>query len=151
MQAKLAHVSRLPSLPTVAVQVVQAFSDPDVGVQEIAQILRTDPAITGKILQAANSSRFATGRQISDIHRALMILGKKVVSSLALSFSLAEASMNNGPHVEYFKSFWLQSVRPGTHQRTSGRVGTEYLERRSLHRRSARFGRSSGDAQGNVG
>ncbi|MEW4526322.1 GGDEF domain-containing protein [Maioricimonas sp. JC845] len=113
MQAKLAHISRLPSLPTVAVQVVQAFSDPDVGVQEIAQILRTDPAITGKILQAANSSRFATGRQISDIHRALMILGKKVVSSLALSFSLAEASMNNGPHVEYFKSFWLQSFVQG--------------------------------------
>ncbi|MFG0332064.1 MAG: diguanylate cyclase, partial [Maioricimonas sp. JB049] len=113
MQAKLAQVSRLPSLPTVAVQVVQAFSDPDVGVQEIAQILRSDPAITGKILQAANSSRFATGRQISDIHRALMILGKKVVSSLALSFSLAESSMNNGPHVEYFKSFWLQSFVQG--------------------------------------
>lgn len=114
MKINLSRLSRLPSLPTVAVELLQVFADPDVSIRDVVDTIKKDPAITGKLLRAANSSQFGVGREITDLHRAVMLLGKKHVSSLALSFSLAEASMSSGTSESHFKAYWLQSAAQAT-------------------------------------
>ena len=109
---------RLPSLPTVAIEVLKALADTEIAASEIVDLILADPALSGKILQVANSARYGNSRPIGDIHRASMLLGKRAICSLALGFALAEASMTRGPHAALFKSFWLTSFTRGLAART---------------------------------
>jgi diguanylate cyclase (GGDEF)-like protein len=110
MEKQLANLSKLPSLPTAAVQLMSMFSDPDARIPEIVEVIQADPALAGKVLKAANSSRSGMERQVGDLHRAVVLLGKKTVMALALGFSLSEASMSSGLHARLFSDFWFQSL-----------------------------------------
>lgn len=100
----------LPTLPTIAVRLIQLFDDPHVDLQDVLDVLRSDPAIAAKILKAANSSAYGVGREITDLQQAITLLGRTVVTSLALSFSLAEKSMQTGNSALLFRRYWLQSM-----------------------------------------
>lgn len=113
MNSKLHKLSQLPSLPTVAIRLLKMFSDSEIGIADVVFVLQTDPAISGKILKAANSSQTGLKRPVSDLQRAVMLLGKKPVMALALGFSLAEASMSRGPHAHYFMDTWFQALVRG--------------------------------------
>ncbi len=105
-----ARTFRLPTLPAVAVQLLNIFSDPDVSIREVARLIESDPALAAKILKAANSAQFGCGRGIAEIGRALTLLGKRTVTSLALGFSLSEISTRNGKQQKLFQDYWLQAV-----------------------------------------
>jgi len=113
MDKQLQRLSQLPSLPTVAVQLLRMFADPEVSISDVVYVLQTDPALSGKILKAANTSQFGMKRPVSDLQRAVVLLGKKSVMALALGFSLAEASMSTGPHANLYSDFWFQSLVRG--------------------------------------
>lgn len=114
----LDRLIRLPSLPTVAIELLRALSHPEVAAYEVVNLISADPALSGKVLAAANSARYRGSRPIGDIHRASMLLGKRVVSSLALGFSLADASMSRGEHADLFRTFWLRSFAQALAART---------------------------------
>jgi diguanylate cyclase (GGDEF)-like protein len=101
---------RLPTLPAVAIRLLNVFSDPDVAIRDVARLIETDPALAAKILKAANSVQFGCGRGIADIARALTLLGKRTVTSLALGFSLSEVATGKGKHKQLFEEYWLQAV-----------------------------------------
>jgi two-component system cell cycle response regulator len=124
MGTTIDKLASLPSLPTVAVQILKVFSDPESTVLDLVSLMQTDPALAAKVLKAANSARFCPGRSISSLQRAVLLLGKKVVCALALGFSLAEASMTRGRHARHFQQFWLQSfARALTAQAVTDRYG----------------------------
>lgn len=100
----------LPSLPTVAIELLDLTRNPETELSDIVNTVKMDPAICGKILQSANSSYFGFASQITTIDRAVPLLGTTVVTSLALSFSLADDSLNEGKLAEYYREYWLQSV-----------------------------------------
>ncbi|MBX3444418.1 MAG: diguanylate cyclase [Planctomyces sp.] len=110
MAVEFQTLNRLPSIPIVAVRLLECFSNPDASITDIAEIVRTDPAITAKIMRSASTSRFAGGRQVTDLLRAVNLLGRKQVTSLALCFSLSEDSMRHGPFAGLYKSVWLRSL-----------------------------------------
>jgi diguanylate cyclase (GGDEF)-like protein len=110
MLVDFTKLSRLPSLPVVAIRLLEKFTDPNVALSEIVGIVQTDPAITAKLLRAVNSAQYGAGRPVSDLNRAVNLLGKKAVTSLVLCFSLSEESMRLGPFSSLYKSIWLQSI-----------------------------------------
>ena len=103
----------LPSMPAAVLRLLQVYSDPDVAVNEVVDILRTDPALSSRILKAANSSIVSAGRPTSELKRAAMLLGKKTVTTLALSFSLEDQSLADGGQSKLFQQYWLQSFVTG--------------------------------------
>lgn len=103
----------LPSMPGTVVQLLQLFDDPEVGMMDVADLLKTDAALTMRILKAANNSTIGTASEVTDIHRATSLLGRKTVSALALSFSLMDHSLNDGEQSDLFHSFWTQSLLTG--------------------------------------
>lgn len=44
----------LPSMPYVALKVTELTQREDVSVNEIAEVIRSDPALTARLLQTAN-------------------------------------------------------------------------------------------------
>lgn len=101
---------KLPTLPAVAIQLLELSQDPEAAISELAQTIKLDPAITAKILKATNSTYFSFRSEVASIDRAVPLLGKTMVTSLALSFSLVEAAMTTGPLSSHYKDYWLKSV-----------------------------------------
>jgi two-component system cell cycle response regulator len=107
------QTSSLPSMPGAVIKLLQMFADPEVCMDDVVETIKSDAALTCRILKAANSSTVAASREVSDLKRAAMLLGKKTVSTLALSFSLADRSMPGDAHSDLFKSFWNKSLITG--------------------------------------
>ena len=101
---------QLPSMPGTVIKLLQMFSDPDVCIEDVVDTIKTDAALCGRILKAANSSSVAASREVSDLKRAATLLGRKTVSTLALSFSLADRSMETDDYGDLFRTFWNQSI-----------------------------------------
>lgn len=106
--------SRLPSLPTVAIEAVKLFHDPNSSNDELIKIIRKDPTIVVRLLKAANSSRYGGRSEVTDLLRAVIMLGRGTTASLVLSFSLARQSMESSENLEYFRKFWLRTFVQAT-------------------------------------
>lgn len=107
---KIWNSKTLPTLPAVALRLLELSKDPETEVKAFVDVIRTDPAILAKILKSANSSFFGFKSQVVSVERAVPLLGTTVVTSLALSFSLVESAMSDGPLAPHYSSYWMQSV-----------------------------------------
>jgi len=107
---KIWSSDQLPTLPAVAVRLLDLSKNPDTDIREVIETIKADPAITAKILKASNSSFFGLRSECKGIERAVPLLGTMVVTSLALSFSLSESAITEGPLKSRFDSYWKQSI-----------------------------------------
>jgi diguanylate cyclase (GGDEF)-like protein len=80
----------LPSLSTVAVQVLELMRDENVKLKDIAEVVQNDQALSAKILRTVNSSYYGLSRPCPTISRALSYLGLSTVTSLVLGFTLID-------------------------------------------------------------
>jgi len=81
----VSSVSDFPSLPPVYMKVVNAVNSPDASVENIAEIIMGDIAVTAKILQTVNSSFYGLEEKVSDISEAISILGMESVKNIVLA------------------------------------------------------------------
>jgi len=80
-----AKMRTLPSFPTLYLEIMREIESPTSSIQGIAKIVAKDPAITAKILQAANSAAMGLPERVSDPVDAVQQLGMTTVRSVALS------------------------------------------------------------------
>lgn len=102
----------LPTLPTVAVEVLDLTRDENVPMNSIAQVVQNDQALTSKILRTVNSSYYGLSTPCPSIARAITYLGLSTVKSLVLSFSLVEC-FNKAKRAESsfdYARHWRRSV-----------------------------------------
>jgi two-component system, cell cycle response regulator len=115
---KIQQCPSLPSLPTIAVQVLDLAAKPDVDIAEIARVISKDPALSGKILRTVNSSFYGRSQHVGTISHALVILGLQSVKTLVLGFSLVTTlSKTKSSGFNYLK-FWRRSIFSATAART---------------------------------
>jgi HD-like signal output (HDOD) protein len=104
----------LPSLPAVAVEVVQLCQREEIDLKQVVSLLERDPALAAKILRIANSVSVAARSQVRTLTRALTLLGTNSVLTLALSFSLVSArrrtSRNGFDHDRYWRRALLSAL-----------------------------------------
>ncbi|HEV8291046.1 MAG TPA: GGDEF domain-containing protein [Tepidisphaeraceae bacterium] len=111
---KIRACPTLPSLPAIAVQVLELAQKDHVDIAEIARVISKDPALSSKILRTVNSSFYGRANTISTISHALVLLGLQSVKTLVLGFSLvgnlSKTKTKGFKHVTY----WRRSVYAAT-------------------------------------
>jgi len=111
LPAILTRADNLPSLPAVALEVLRISQDEDATLDDMASCLSRDPALAAKLLKLANSSLFSTGKLVTTLQRATMLLGMKTVKLMALSFSLAGSLPKKGKQGSFdFTEYWHRSI-----------------------------------------
>jgi two-component system cell cycle response regulator len=78
----------LPSLPMVAMEVLDLTSRSDVNLREIERAIERDQAISARVLRTVNSSYYGLSTRCGNIRQAVAFLGLDTVKSLVLGFSL---------------------------------------------------------------
>jgi diguanylate cyclase (GGDEF)-like protein len=113
---------QLPSLPAVAVQVLELAKQSNATAAGVAKVISSDPALVAKVLKTVNSSFYGLSHQVSTINHAIVLLGMQTVKTLALGFSLA-SSLNSKKSAKFdYVRFWRQSLFSAVAARTLAKV-----------------------------
>ena len=87
LKVLITRMDRLPSIPALYMQIVEALRKPDVTLEEVGWIISNDMAMTAKILKLVSSAFFGLGRQVSSPAEAASFLGLDTIRSLVLSIN----------------------------------------------------------------
>jgi diguanylate cyclase (GGDEF)-like protein len=82
----------LPVLPPVAVELMELIHDPDVDPAAIDVLLKRDPDLAAKILEAVNSQHFEPTHPCTTVGGAVACIGLSPIRSLTAGFSLMDVT-----------------------------------------------------------
>ena len=83
---------KLPTLRGIAIRILEAVQKERPDLQEIAEVLATDPPLSAEVLKLINSPFFGLTRKVTSVFHAVSMLGMNVVKNMALSFALKKTS-----------------------------------------------------------
>jgi diguanylate cyclase (GGDEF)-like protein len=106
----LAESTRLPTMPTVAADLLSITEWEDVDFNEVATLISKDVSLTSKVLRVVNSAFYGFPREISTISQALVVLGARATRSLTLSFSILAAVPRKRTSQFDYPAFWTRSL-----------------------------------------
>ena len=71
VESLILQSENLPTLPGIALKIIAAYQQPDPDIQQIGDLLTTDPPLTFKILKIVNSSFYSLPTKITSVHHAI--------------------------------------------------------------------------------
>jgi len=103
----LEHQFELPSIPKVVALLLVELDRPETDLKKINQLIATDPALTTRLLQLANSPFFKLTGKINSVSEALALLNLAQVRTMAQE-AAAQASLKAVPGIN-LQQFWEYS------------------------------------------
>lgn len=110
-EASQKRLLELPAMPEVAVKLRKMLRDPDVSSAEVARVIQLDPAVAGRVVQVVNSPLYRAATPITSVRDAIVRLGLKVSSDLAMAVSLHGAFKANSASIRgAMNTAWEESI-----------------------------------------
>lgn len=120
LRDRLGRASDLPTLPRVAVQILELCQKDEPDIRLIAQSIGTDPALSAKVLRATNSPLHGLRSEVRTVSHAVSLLGINAVRTLALSFSLVRELRSSDQ--AGLERYWKRSLLAAVSARELARV-----------------------------
>lgn len=87
----------LPTAPSVFASLSEALSEEAPSLGRVADLFASDPGLTAKALQLANSAYFGVGQGVGSASQAVKLLGLDVLRPLVQDYGLAAPFADDGP------------------------------------------------------
>jgi HD-like signal output (HDOD) protein/ActR/RegA family two-component response regulator len=113
LKALVGRLGKLPSFPTLYMEVNKELASPNSSIENIAEIVAQDPAMTAKMLQIVNSVALGLARRISSPFEAVEFLGLGTVRSLVLSAHIFTSFERNGLKDFSVDRLWRHAIQTG--------------------------------------
>lgn len=85
----LSRIGDIATLPEVTARIISVVDDPKSTARDLHNIIKNDPALATKILKVVNSAFYGLPGQVSEIDRAIVLLGLSAVKNIAISASIS--------------------------------------------------------------
>ncbi|WKE66363.1 HDOD domain-containing protein [Gallaecimonas kandeliae] len=101
----------LPTLPEVALQVRTATEKNEISMEELADIIRQDPALAARVIKVANSAHYRRAMPVDSIQGALARIGMQQIRSLVTAAAMQQLFICTHPIIEdVMMGEWEESV-----------------------------------------
>ena len=121
----------LPEVPTMVYQLNEIIADPMSSAGDIAGVVNKSPSLTATLLKVVNSAFYGLRSKIDNISRAVMMIGARELSSLAMAVTIMETFKNIPREAIDVASFLEHSLACGVVARIlagyGGMANTEQL------------------------
>ncbi|MFN0089624.1 MAG: HDOD domain-containing protein [Acidimicrobiales bacterium] len=97
----LAAMEQLPSRANAALRVLWLADDPTTSLADLAAAVEADPALTARLLALANSAYYSPRSHVSNVSRAITVLGFATVRTVATTAACGLSGRGATP-----KGFW---------------------------------------------
>jgi HD-like signal output (HDOD) protein len=104
------QMTRLPSIPTLYMEIVDKANQPDAPLEDVARIIARDPGMTAKILKLVNSAFFGLRRELSSTEEAVAYIGLDTIKSLVLSLHAFSQFAHADAGGLTMESLWAHSL-----------------------------------------
>lgn len=109
----LQQLEELPTLPAVALRLLEVTAADQSSLDEVVALISSDPSLTARILQLVHRADVGVRGEVSSIHRAVVLLGFEAVRSAVLAVSVFQSfgslSERRAPHFSR-DEFWKHCV-----------------------------------------
>jgi HD-like signal output (HDOD) protein len=126
------YIKKMPSLPTTVTKVLEVCNNPQASPADLNHVISLDPVLVGRVLKLINSAYYGLGQPVTNLVRAIIMLGINTVKNLALSTavmgSLASKKVLQGLDMD---GFWRHSLCVGVSAKILARkrgADTKFLE-----------------------
>ena len=107
----VAKIHEISTLPQVLKKILDVTADPTSGASDLQDILKSDPAVTAKILKVANSAYYGLVQKVTNVKRAIIFLGFKTVKNLSVAVSVSDMFKSEETIMGYSRGeLWKHSV-----------------------------------------
>ncbi len=113
----MSHLDSLPTLPAVAIRLLQVTAEQDTDADDVTKLLRNDQSLTAKILAVANSASSGVRYPVNTLEKAVPLLGFATVRSIVLAtsvfdcFARGATSDSNGHSTGFDRvEFWKHAL-----------------------------------------
>ncbi|CAK0745315.1 Signal transduction family protein (GGDEF domain-containing protein) [Gammaproteobacteria bacterium] len=115
----------LPPLPLAVLRLLQLTGDDNASSATLAKVVETEPSIAAKVLKMVNSASFGQMTPVSNVQRAIALMGFRTVRTLALEAGLfSPFSRHAGSRGFGHLQFWQHSLAVACIARAlAGQVG----------------------------
>jgi two-component system, cell cycle response regulator len=100
---------QLPTPRGVALAIIELTRRESATLGEIARVVQTDPALSGRLLKLANAAS-QNSRPIASVQESVTRLGTATVRQLALGFSLLDQYRSGTCEVFDYQAYWSHSL-----------------------------------------
>ncbi|GFO58568.1 HD family phosphohydrolase [Geomonas silvestris] len=110
LENAIMRAADLPTIPVVAIKVMQLIESESATADELAKIVASDPAVAARVLKISNSSFYGCQRQIQTLSSAIVVLGFSTLRSLVVAASVKQVYR---PYGLTEKMLWEHSFAAG--------------------------------------
>ena len=110
LETAIMTAADLPTIPVVAIKVMQLIESETATADELAKIVASDPAVAARVLKISNSSFYGCQRQIQTLTGAILVLGFSTLRSLVVAASVKQVYK---PYGLTEKMLWEHSFAAG--------------------------------------
>lgn len=107
----LKKVEKLPTLPGIAMKIINTANDPKSAADGLARIILSDVSLSAKVLKMVNSAYYGIRNKVASVKQAIVILGFNTIKSLALSTAIMDKFATSGDSEGFSRgAFWKHSL-----------------------------------------
>ncbi|MDR2073545.1 MAG: HDOD domain-containing protein [Spirochaetaceae bacterium] len=108
------YIKNMPSLPTSVAKILEVCNNPQTSPADLNHVISLDPVLVGRVLKLINSAYYGLGQQVTNLVRAIIMLGINTVKNLALSSAvLGNLGSNKSAAGLNMEGFWRHSLCVG--------------------------------------
>jgi putative nucleotidyltransferase with HDIG domain len=108
------YIRNMPSLPTTVAKVLEVCNNPQTSPADLNHVISLDPVLVGRVLKLINSAYYGLGQQVTNLVRAIIMLGINTVKNLALSTAvMGNLSSKKDLQGLNMEGFWRHSLCVG--------------------------------------
>ena len=112
LEQRLKHVNSLPTLPALVLHITKLLNDPATQIEDLEELLVTDPAVVHRLLKVVSSPIFAGRRTNGEwtLREAVVRLGLKQVGAIVQQIKLINGMVRPEKNPFKMRRFWEHSV-----------------------------------------
>lgn len=113
MREIVARITSLPSLPRLYNEIQLLLSNPATSVEQVADCIAQDIAMSSKVLQLVNSAFFGLYQEVDSPEQAVHLLGLDTIKTLVLGLEIFSQFEDVGSKFFSLDVLWQHSLRVG--------------------------------------
>jgi len=111
---KIKQSNHLPQLPQVMLKLIKACGSDSTNIEELTDIISTDPSLASKLLQVIGSPYVNLPKEVKSIKNAVVYLGLETIKNIAISSSAMHFFSLSKELPEFdISRFWYHSYKCG--------------------------------------
>lgn len=105
----------IAALPEVTAKIIELVESPSSTARDMHEVIKTDPALSARVLKVVNSAFYGLPGQVASVDRAIVLLGLTAVKNIAIAASVSRLFKGQQVGAGFSaKDLWRHSVAVGT-------------------------------------